>query len=309
MDKLSFSVDIVIPQYKHNQLLEKNLESICNIDFPDEITHVWVIENGGVYGAEQVVNLFKDKIPVRYEYVKEGNLSLARNKGIELSSADIIIFFDNDMTYYADTLSTYIHNFKIYGDSFFYGGALEPNYQQEPAKWLIPFLPKSAKGFNLGADIIEHKKPDFLGGNHAIFRKHLLEFGGYDSGCAIGDNTGLVGEETRLQQKLLNNGIKGLYLPFARVKHYVPSQNCSKKWILQRARRHGLTDGISYPENSYKKLFGIPIYHIRIIASNLLHIIINPLNEERRFKSRYEIAYQVALIKQINKGLIAKKVK
>tara|TARA_R110001583_G_scaffold105202_1_gene252646 strand:+ start:12812 stop:13741 length:930 start_codon:yes stop_codon:yes gene_type:complete len=304
MNRKLISVDIVIPQYKNNYLLARALESMGNITFPDEITNVWVIENGGEFGAADVVESFKDKIPVKYSYLDEGNLSLARNRGVELSTADVLIFFDNDMTFYPYSLTRYIDNFKQYGDAYFYGGALEPDYQKMPEDWLVPFLPNSAKGFSLGENVVEHNKPDFLGGNHAVFRKHLIDIGGYDSGCAVGNNSGLVGEETRLQQKLLDKGIKGLYVPGARVKHYVPSQNCSKEWILQRARRHGLTMGISYPENGYKKLFGIPIYHFRIIIINLFRMIFELRNERRQFKSRYEVAFQMALIKQIGKGYI-----
>lgn len=301
MQNESLSVDIIIPQYKNNDLLTRALESMSNIVFPDEITNVWVIENGGKYGAEHVVESFKNKIPVKYEYLDEGNLSLARNKGIELSSADVLIFFDNDMTFYSYSLSMYVDHFKKYGDGYFYGGALEPDYQKSPEEWLVPFLPNSAKGFSLGADIIEHDKPSFLGGNHAVFRKHLIDIGGYDSGCAVGNNAGLMGEETRLQQKLLDRNVKGIYLPDACVKHYVPLQNCSKEWILQRASRYGATLGESYPENDYKKLFGVPIYHFRIVLNELLQIVINISNKKRQFKSRYQLAVEFALIKQIFK--------
>jgi cellulose synthase/poly-beta-1,6-N-acetylglucosamine synthase-like glycosyltransferase len=301
MKKKILSVDIVIPQYKNNHLLMKALDSMSNIVFPDEINNVWVIENGGKFGAEHVVDSFKDKIPVKYAYLDEGNLSLARNKGIELSNADVLIFFDNDMTFYSYSLSQYIDHFKKYGDAYFYGGALEPDYQKAPEEWLVPFLPNSAKGFSLGKNVIKHDKPDFLGGNHAVYRQHLIDIGGYDSACAVGNNSGLMGEETRLQQKLLDKNIKGLYVPDACVKHYVPVQNCSKEWILQRASRHGATLGESYPENDYKKLFRVPIYHFRIVANKLLQIILNIGNKRDQFKYRYQLAIELALIKQVFK--------
>jgi cellulose synthase/poly-beta-1,6-N-acetylglucosamine synthase-like glycosyltransferase len=302
MKKGLLSVDIIIPQYKNIDLLKRLLESMSNIIFPCDITNVWIIENGGKFGAEYVVGVYKDKIPVKYVYMAEGNLSLARNKGIELSSADVLVFFDNDMTFYSHSLVAYVTNFKKYGDSYFYGGALEPDYQKEPEKWLVPFLPNSAKGFSLGRDVVEHEKPDFLGGNHAVFRKHLVEIGGYDCGCAIGDNAGFMGEETRLQQKLLDKKIKGLYLPDACVKHYVPEQNCSEEWILQRATRNGLTLGENYPKNNYQKLFGVPIYHLRIIANHLIHIVLHIGNKKQQFNYRFQLTKEFSLVKQLFKN-------
>jgi len=295
----SLSVDIVIPQYKNIDLLKRLLKSMSSIVFPSEIKNVWVIENGGKYGAEHVIEAFKDKIPIKYEYLEKGNLSLARNKGIELSGADVLIFFDNDMTFYSNSLTTYVDNFKKYGDLYFYGGALEPDYQKKPEEWLVPFLPNSAKGFYLGSEVVEREKPDFLGGNHAVFRKHLVDIGGYDFDCAIGGNTGFMGEETRLQQKLLDKEIKGLYLPNACVKHYVPEPNCSKKWILQRAKRDGTTIGEYYPDNDYKKVFGVPIYHFRVIVNQLIQLALNMGNKKQQFNYRFQLIKELALVKQL----------
>lgn len=108
-----------------------------------------------------------------------------------------------------------------------------------------------------------------------------------------------MGEETRLQQKLLDKQIKGLYVPGACVKHYVPVQNCTKEWILQRASRYGATLGDSYPINDYKKLLGVPIYHFRIVINQLLQIILNIGNKKRQFKYRYHLAIEVALIRKV----------
>lgn len=296
------SVDIVIPQYKNITLLTKLLESLSNIIFPNEIQNVWIIENGGKFGAKKIVEAYEHRIPVKYDYLLEGNLSLARNKGIQLSCADILIFFDNDMTFYENTLTSYIEQFKKHRDLYFYGGALEPDYQEAPVEWLTPFLPNSAKGFSLGTELTEHIKPDFLGGNHAVYRKHLIAVGGYDLDCASGNNSGLMGEETRLQQKLLDKNITGLFIPHACVKHFVPRHNCSKKWLLQRASRYGETLGSHYADNNNKKLLNVPIYHFRKVVSFGIDIIFNLLNEQRLFLSRYRLAVQIGIIKQILKN-------
>jgi GT2 family glycosyltransferase len=52
----------------------------------------------------------------------------------------------------------------------------------------------------------------------------------------------MLGEETRLQQRLLKSGAKGVYLPEAVVWHYVPAERCSENWALERQFRRGLSN-------------------------------------------------------------------
>lgn len=299
-------VDIVIPQYKNIVLLERCLKSLASIDIPESITKIWVIENGGDFGAKNIVAMFEGVLPVGYAYLNEGNLSKARNKGIELSTADAIIFFDNDMTFYSDTITSYIEIIEKNGDDYFYGGALLPNYEITPEPWLNEFLPRSAKGFSINSQVVKYNKPHFLGGNHAVFRKHLIKLGGYDLSCATGDNEGAMGEETRLQQKLLDLGIMGIFIPKACVKHYVPKENCSKKWILKRAERFGITDAFQDKNNSYKTFLGVPLFHYRILINHLTKLTLFFWNKEAKFRSLYGIRYQIGLITQFFKYYINK---
>lgn len=279
MPTAKYTIDIVIPTYLKVEMMERCIKSLTTITIPHNITNIWVVENGGKYGVEDLVARYQNQLPLQYLYLEQGNLSLARNCGLEHSSADALIFFDNDMRFTQSTIDSYASAIEQHGDSYFYGGALDPDYQKAPEEWLNDFLPASAKGFSLGTQIKEVEQPDFLGGNHAIFRQHLIAYNGYDTNCANGQNQGLVGEETRLQEKLLAAGIKGLYLPDAKVLHYVPVENCSVDWILQRAYRQGLT--LAYQEKpriTKNKLFGIPYYHLVKFFKLLIKRCINPFS-------------------------------
>lgn len=301
-----YSVDIVIPTYMRADLIERCLVSLSNIELPDNLETVIVVENGPKQGVEGVVDKLSHSLPLKYMYLEEGNISLARNCGINESKADFIIFFDNDVTFRKGTVAAYIDAFEKYGTNYFYGGALEPDYECEPESWLKQFLPPTAKGFDLGDELKVISKSSFLGPNHAFYRKHLVDNGCYDVNGAQGFNSGPVGEETRMQKKLLKQGVEGVYIPGAFVYHDVPINNCSISWVLKRANRHGQTQAIEEkPGIKKNRLLSVPYFHwvrmLKLIIRFMFRYITSSSKTEI-FQLRYDLHYQLGVFKGYREG-------
>jgi glycosyltransferase involved in cell wall biosynthesis len=232
---------IIIPTYNRLSLLARLLQSISEATWPDSVIGVWVVENGEMAGSDKIVNDFKEKIIVNYVYENRAGPSFARNRGIQESKADYFIFFDDDVRIGKDTLQAYANAFRKYDSQTFFGGPLEIDYETAPESWLLDFLPWSAQGTDLGSIEKIMTEPLLLGANHAIPRVLLDRCGDFDPLCPVGQ-TGMLGEETRLQQRLLKSGAKGVYLPEAVVWHYVPAERCSENWALERQFRRGLSN-------------------------------------------------------------------
>lgn len=286
---MPISVDVIIPQYKNVILLERTLCSLYEAILPEELETIWVVENGGKFGAEQCIAKFDSNISLKYIYLEEGNLSAARNAAVKASNADFLIFFDNDMRFPADVLQSYVNAFKRSGLSFFYGGPLEPDYEKQPEDWLYTFLPASARGFSLGESDMIIDTPRFLGGNHALPRSLWELAGGYDSGSVGGHNSGPVGEETRLMEYLLSKGKKGHYVSRAMVKHFVPESNCDEKWILKRAFRHGISYKLNLKETPQRKIFGVPPFIFKELVISATSPKLLSLNKKERFGARRKL--------------------
>lgn len=252
---------IVIPTYNRNDLLKRLLQSIVDAIRPETLVGIWVVENGVKSGSDGVVDAFKDKLNVYYLYEDLAGPSFARNKGIIDSNADFLILFDDDIRIDINTLIAYENAFLKYGEDFFYGGPLHIDYEFKPEDWLLKYLPWSAQGGDLGDVEKLVSEPLFLGANFAISRKLFDKCGKFDSHCPVGQ-TGLLGEETRLQQRFLESGAKGIYLPNAVVWHYVPSERCSEEWALDRQFRHGLTYAALFKNENTKVryFFKIPLW-------------------------------------------------
>lgn len=236
------SVAIVIPSYGRPDLLTRTLDSIVEATWPTGFGALRVVENGPRGEIETVVSQYADQIPLQYLNEPKLGLSAARNAGFAHCDEDIIIFFDNDVRVERDALLAYRRAFDEHGTACFYGGAVLADYVTAPHEWLLSSLPPSAKGFDLGEEDCVLDGPWLIGPSMAFPRGLLYPAGGFDPIGATGPSGGL-GEETRLQLRLMEAGYTGRYVAGARVWHYVPPENCSPEWALKRAYRRGLTDG------------------------------------------------------------------
>jgi len=285
-----YSIAIVIPNYKRPELLERLLSSLSKVEHPESLVGIWVVENGGKAGAEEICEAYNKQFKVHYVFAEMANLSNARNLGAEHAQADFVIFFDDDLRCDTQTLTTYDSMIQKYGFDHFYGGPLDIDYEIKPPEWLMKYLPWSVQGLDLGNEAKMFDKPVFLGGNHAVPRKKLLELGGYDLHSASSEG-GAAGEELRLQEKLLSQGLSAAYSPGAKVWHFVPEKRCSIKWALNRHYRYGLTLGIFNPDESTTFL-GAPrwlwrqYWELKFKAFGLKLTKMNDL--ESQFKMQYE---------------------
>ncbi len=85
---------IIIPLYNRPQEIKELLESLILQTYKD--FEVLVIEDGSVNDAKDVIELFKDKLNLRY-FVKENEgQGFTRNYGFERAKGDYFVIFDSD---------------------------------------------------------------------------------------------------------------------------------------------------------------------------------------------------------------------
>lgn len=295
------SFDLVIPTYGRSGALERTFNAYSELKLPGALKAIHVVENGEACGAESVCARFMAQMPIRYHYLPQAGLSGARNLGIDRSESEYLIFFDDDIRPLPEALQSYARAFQDHEDVSFFGGPVLPDYEVAPPHWLLEFLPFSASGFELSPSDIPLDKPRLLGGNFAIKRSALEAFGRFEGPCATGTSGGGVGEETRLQERLLMAGHKGRYLQSAAVMHYVPVSHCSEGFAKHRRWRVGFGDGqLRAGQQRDDKLFlGAPRWCWRNLASALSKYAVSVSlldNKAKRFSKLLEVQEQRGFI-------------
>jgi glycosyltransferase involved in cell wall biosynthesis len=107
-------VSVVITTYNRHQFLKGAVISVLNQDYQDR--EVIVIDDGSTDESMKEI----EGLPVRYVWKKNGGISSARNKGIEVAQGDYIAFLDVDDQWMKGKLSTQMKRMEEEGFSISY---------------------------------------------------------------------------------------------------------------------------------------------------------------------------------------------
>jgi glycosyltransferase involved in cell wall biosynthesis len=241
---VDFGLSVVIITHGRPELLRRTLASLAECELPKCLRQTLVVENGTPAGAEEVVNETTSTLRAKYCVVSSNIKTVSLNAALDMCCDDLVVFLDDDVRLSPQLLKAYADAAAEYGHGNYFGGPTGTDYEKQPPDWLRPFLPPSAAGFDLGSEQLVIKYPGcFLGFNWAAFASDLRRCGSFSRDLGPGTPVG-VGDESFMQQRMNERGIVGRYVPEAMVWHYVPSERCSPKWALARARGSGITQGI-----------------------------------------------------------------
>lgn len=102
----NFKVSVIVPVFNASQYIGKTLDSILNQDFDD--FEIVVIDDGSTDDSLEVVNqkLSDAEIPHKIIHQDNSGVSVARNKGIDESNGEYLVFVDADDHISKDHLSS-----------------------------------------------------------------------------------------------------------------------------------------------------------------------------------------------------------
>ena len=242
---MSSPITVLIAASGQPALLARTLAALAACERPSGYGGVVVVENGPRCGIEDVVRAVPADARARYLYVPEANKSHALNVALAEVEDGLAVFTDDDSRADSHLLVAYARGSAGASGGEFYGGPLIPEFEREPPGWMRGLLPNHMLGWQLSADGRKSlQNRTFIGPNWAAFRRDLLAIGGFEPRLGPGGVTGGSGQDTDAQQRLRAGGIKGYYLPDAKVGHLLREEYLDRDWILKRAYRQGLGWGI-----------------------------------------------------------------
>lgn len=257
-----FDMHLVICTHGRPTLLARTLDSFATVDRPASFAALWIIENGSDDGARKVCADYQGRWPLRYVHRAEPGRSKAMQHAVEAIGRGLVIFTDDDVRFAPRFLAAYHGAAGEHGVDAVYGGPLSIDYDPPgfaPLPWLRDQLPPSAVGWEMKEPAAAIDQACFLGANFAAFAERIVAAGGFNPNLGVGGAGNPVGEEFDMQTRLFAQGCRGVYVPEARVWHYVPGERCTPAWLLDRTERiwftNGLSDETSHPGSRW---FGAP---------------------------------------------------
>ena len=87
------SVDIVIPVYNEEQFLDRCLDALTNLDYPQNLLRIIVVDNFSQDRTIEIASCYDD---VTIKQVPKHSIAYSRNQGAREGTAEIIAFIDGD---------------------------------------------------------------------------------------------------------------------------------------------------------------------------------------------------------------------
>jgi GT2 family glycosyltransferase len=221
------------------------------------------VNNNSTDGTEGVIRSFTDRLPITYVYEPEQGLSRARNAGLRVAQGELIVFTDDDVKPNPDWLIAYWEAYQERPEGYYFGGPIESEFEGKPPdKDLRRAAMPSVTGLHYGTEPKELPSQEiFIGPNWACPAEHLGQVGTFDESIglnAAGQEEVSVGEETDLMSRLEMEGIRGWYVPRAKITHHVPAEKCTLEHITSR-EIGGVNAGFPPEDEEIYALFGVPV--------------------------------------------------
>ncbi|MDB9372849.1 glycosyltransferase family 2 protein [Nodularia sphaerocarpa] len=221
--------------------IDSLLAQVFTADF-----EVVVVDNGSSDRTREVVEQRLGDPRVKYVFEPTIGLSVARNTGARVASAEIIAYLDDDAVASAYWLQVLYAAYQNDSKLAIAGGKVTllwpPNI--EPPTWLSPGLASNLGAYDLGDQMIYIQQPGLTprGLNYSLRRSFLEEIGGFDPHLGrVGKNL-LSNEELQMTEFALERGWKVAYLPEALVAHNVAPERLKRSWFLNRGWWQGISE-------------------------------------------------------------------
>lgn len=262
---------VIIPTHGRLASLKQTLESLVECNLPKSYRELVVIENGSQTGAKRVVEDLPARTNARYMHREQGNKSNALNAALETIDEGLVTFFDDDIQVYPHALSAYSTTAREHGLGYFYGGSVRVDREDGFPDGCADKFPVSTKGYD-ASDRVGRNGMVFLGFNWAAFKEDLERVGGFNPLLGPGSPVGTsVGDETDLQQRMMELGMEPVAVSEALVRHHVPEEHTTYWWLLKRKYHVGISNGIVQNEHKrrWKKNIQIVIVSVGVLVKGM----------------------------------------
>ncbi len=255
-------IEVAICTWNRSALLARTLQCLTEMRVPPPIEwHLLVINNNSTDATSDVVRGFSEKLPLRAVFEPLPGLANARNRAVRETTAEYLVWTDDDVLVDSEWLAAYTRAFARWPDAALFGGPIEPWFEGTPPRWLAEHWQKVESVFavrQLGDNAFPFDDAHVpFGANYAI-RTDVQQAFLYDSSLGRRPGSSVGGEETQLIRELLAAGHTGWWVPDARVRHFIPRERQSLRYLRRFFVGHGELNGRSLRFGQYRRVLGRP---------------------------------------------------
>ncbi len=255
-------ITVTICTWNRAKLLDHTLAEMHKLHIPDGVEwELLVVNNNCSDETDEVIARHSGQLPIRCLFESKQGLSNSRNCAIAASKGELLLWTDDDVLVDPQWLAAYVNAAERWPKAVYFGALIVPWYEQRPPSYIEANL-KSFEGMlvirNFGPTERPFKNGELPFGANMAFRRCVFEKWGYNPRLGRRATDPILGEESELFRTLRKKGLEGVWVPTAKVRHYVPRERITSNYIWDYGTGYGrtLTRTKGTPEG--RILFGAP---------------------------------------------------
>lgn len=263
-------VTVAICTWNRADLLDQTLKQMRNLLIPSGVEwELLVVNNNCTDQTDEVLARHEGDLPLRRLLEQNQGLSHARNCATGVAKGELLIWTDDDVLVEPDWLSAYVAASKRWPTAQYFGGLIDPWYEKKPPHWISRDLDRFEgmiliRNLDTQERLLQPREHVF--GANMAFRRGVYAERKFDARLGRSGTQNILGEETEFQKDLEAEGIRGVWVPAARIRHFVPAQRITKAYCWSynqglgrtRIRLEGAPEGRTLwgaPRWMYRKLW------------------------------------------------------
>ncbi len=236
-------IDIAVCTWNRADLLKKTLNSIKRLIVPYQVKlRIIVVNNGSTDETAKVLQDFTidEAFTKRHNILildesKQGH-TYARNKAVEHLDSDLLIWTDDDVLLDAFLLQKYVEFADANKETAFFGGKIEPDFEETPEAWITENWEKLQGCFatrDLGDESVAFAKDRLPYGANFAIRSSVQKQFLFD--VKLGRRGQKVNGEDELEmmRRVLDAGFLGRWVPESKVLHFIDGSRMSELYVRE----------------------------------------------------------------------------
>ncbi|SFN73875.1 glycosyltransferase family 2 protein [Salegentibacter flavus] len=238
-------ISIIIPTFNRADSLPDAIGSVL-----EQSAGNWeliIVDDGSIDDTRQVMSKFLSDERVKYYFQENAGVSAARNKGVELSRGDYLIFLDSDDKFLPGIISRL--NKVDYSSYDLICWQVSKLIDGKYSVWKPQKLEK----------IYKNIRATFLAGSICYKKEVFLKAGGYDTEMSFGENYELgirIGNLEKLKIKIINESFLLYRIQTkSRTSDSIHNKLKSNKYLLSKHKEKYKKDPYSYSRLKYQMAY------------------------------------------------------
>lgn len=253
----SLACSVIIPSYNRRATLEMVLEGLARQTLPPDAFEVIVVLDGATDDSATMLARWQQAqrlAHLRWHHQPNGGQAVARNAGVQMAAAPVVVFLDDDVVPEPELLAVHVAHHQTHVPQAVLGDCLVVRERRDSlyhlgvwAWWEDTYQRRALPGRQPGFR-------DFCAGNVSLRREDFLRVGGFDPAFR-----GYGGEDYELGYRLLRAEVALVADRSARARHY---HRTTVAGVLRATRQEGQGDvllGRKHPDlRAGLRLMSIP---------------------------------------------------